>query len=179
VNREGWFFTDYFLGGSGPLTDLGGEFVFKFFNVENFGTDGVDGNNTGDFLNFSDIRFAEVLLIYAEASNEVSGPTADAIDAVKMVRDRAGLTTPTTLSKDAFREMVLKERWHELCYERKAWFDMVRLRKAFNSVTGDFDDFVGHTILSSNKALQEKHLLFPIPALERINNPNLTQNARL
>jgi hypothetical protein len=177
VNREGWFFTDYFLGGSGPLTDLGGEFVFKFFNVENFGTDGVDGNNTGDFLNFSDIRFAEVLLIYAEASNEVSGPTADAIDAVKMVRDRAGLTTPTTLSKDAFREMVWKERWHELCYERKAWFDMVRLRKAFNSVTGDFDDFVGHTILSSNKALQEKHLLFPIPALERVNNPNLTQNA--
>jgi hypothetical protein len=80
-----------------------------------------------------------------------------------MVRDRAGLTTPTTLSKDAFREMVWKERWHELCYERKAWFDMVRLRKAFNSVTGDFDDFVGHTILSSNKALQEKHLLFPIP----------------
>jgi hypothetical protein len=176
VNREGWFFTDYFLGGSGPLTDLGGEFVFKFFNVENFGTDGVDGNNTGDFLNFSDIRFAEVLLIYAEASNEVSGPTADAIDAVKMVRDRAGLTTPTTLSKDAFREMVLKERWHELCYERKAWFDMVRLRKAFNSVTGDFDEFIGHTILSSNKALQEKHLLFPIPDLERINNPNLTQN---
>ncbi len=177
VNREGWFYTDYFVGGTGALTDLGGPHIFKAFNVANFGSDTVDGNGLGDFLNFSVIRFAEVLLIYAEASNEVSGPTAAAIDAVKMVRDRAGLTTPTTLSKDAFREMVWKERWHELCYERKAWFDMVRLRKAFNSVTGDFDDFVGHTILSSNKALQEKHLLFPIPDLERGNNPNLTQNS--
>jgi len=177
VNREGWFYTDYFVGGNGVLTDLGGPHIFKAFNVANFGSDTVDGNGLGDFLNFSVLRFAEILLIYAEASNEVSGPTTAAIDAVKMVRDRAGLTTPTTLSKDAFREMVWKERWHELCYERKAWFDMVRLRKAFNSVTGDFDDFVGHTILSSNKALQEKHLLFPIPALERVNNPNLTQNS--
>lgn len=177
VNREGWFFTDYFLGGNGVLTDLDGPHVFKFFNVENYGSDVVDGNNTGDFLNFSVLRFAEVLLIYAEALNEVSGPTTEAINAVKMIRDRAGLTTPTTLSKEAFREMVWKERLHELCYERKAWFDMVRLRKSFNSVTGGFDDFVGHTILSSNKALQEKHLLFPIPELELINNPNLTQNS--
>ena len=176
VNREGWFFTDYFLGGNGSLTDLGGPYVFKFFNIENYGSDLVDGNNTGDFLNFSVIRFAEVLLIFAEASNETSGPTTEAINAVKRVRDKAGLTTSTSLSKDAFRKMVLKERWHELCYERKTWFDMVRLRKAFNSVTGDFEDFVGHTILSSNKALQEKNLLFPIPELELVNNPNLTQN---
>jgi len=176
VNRQGWFFTDYFLGGNGALTDLDGPYIFKFFNVENYGSDVVDGNNTGDFLNFSVIRFAEVLLIYAEASNEVSGPSANALNAVKRVRDRAGLTTPTSLSKDAFRKLVLKERWHELCYERKTWFDMVRLRMAFNSTTGNFDNFVGHTILSSNQALQEKHLLFPIPALEIVNNPNLTQN---
>ena len=177
ANRQGWFYTDYFVGGSGELTDLGGPHIFKAFNVANFGSDTVDGNGLGDFLNFSVIRFAEVLLIYAEASNEASGPSSDAIDAVKMVRDRAGLTTPSSFTKDSFRKLIWKERWHELCYERKAWFDMVRLKKAFNSKTGDFDDFVGHTILSSNKALQEKHLLFPIPELERINNPNLTQNS--
>jgi len=176
VNRQGWFYTDYFVGGNGALTDLGGPHIFKAFNVANFGSDTVEGNGQGDFLNFSVIRFAEVLLIYAEASNEVSGPSADAINAVKRVRDRAGLTTPSSLSKDAFRELIWKERWHELCYERKAWFDMVRLRKAFNSVTGSFDNFVGHTLLSSNQTLQEKHLLFPIPALELGNNPNLTQN---
>ena len=177
VNRQGWFYTDYFVGGSGAITDLGGPHIFKAFNVANFGSDTVEGNGQGDFLNFSVIRFAEVLLIYAEASNEVSGPTSAAIEAVKKVRDRAGLTTPTSLSKDLFRELVWKERWHELCFERITWFDMVRLKKVFNSKTGGFDNFVGHTVLSTNQSLQEKHLLFPIPALELVNNPNLTQNS--
>ncbi|MDC1496268.1 RagB/SusD family nutrient uptake outer membrane protein [Flavobacteriaceae bacterium] len=177
VNRQGWFYTDYFVGGSGEITDLGGPHIFKAFNVANFGSDTVEGNGQGDFLNFSVIRFAEVLLIYAEASNEVSGPTSAAIEAVKKVRDRAGLTTPTSLSKDLFRELVWKERWHELCFERITWFDMVRLKKVFNSKTGGFDNFVGHTVLSTNQSLQEKHLLFPIPALELVNNPNLTQNS--
>ena len=149
-NRQGWFYTDYFVGGNGELTDLGGPHIFKAFNVANFGSDTVEGNGQGDFLNFSVIRFAEVLLIYAEASNEVSGPTSAAIEAVKKVRDRAGLTTPTSLSKDLFRELVWKERWHELCFERITWFDMVRLKKVFNSKTGGFDNFVGHTILSTN-----------------------------
>ena len=116
------------------------------------------------------------MLIYAEASNEVSGPTSDAIDAVKKVRDRAGLTTSNSLAKDSFRELIWKERWHELCYERITWFDMVRLRKVFNSKTGNFDNFVGYSNPISNQSLQEKHLLFPIPALELVNNPNLTQN---
>ncbi|MDB9831405.1 RagB/SusD family nutrient uptake outer membrane protein, partial [Flavobacteriaceae bacterium] len=147
VNRQGWFYTDYFVGGSGEITDLGGPHIFKAFNVANFGSDTVEGNGQGDFLNFSVIRFAEVLLIYAEASNEVSGPTSAAIEAVKKVRDRAGLTTPTSLSKDLFRELVWKERWHELCFERITWFDMVRLKKVFNSKTGGFDNFVGHTVL--------------------------------
>lgn len=175
-NRQGWFYTDYFVGGNGELTDLGGPHVFKAFNVVNFGSDTVEGNGLGDFLNFSVIRFAEVLLIYAEASNEASGPTTEAIEAVKRIRDRAGLTTPSSLSKESFRELIWKERWHELCYERITWFDMVRLRKVFNSATGGFDDFVGHTNLNSNQDLQEKHLLFPIPALEITNNPKLTQN---
>ena len=164
------------MGGDGALTDLGGPHIFKAFNVANFGSDTVSGNGLGDFLNFSVIRFAEVLLIYAEASNEVSGPTSAAIDAVKKIRDRAGLTTSSSFTKDSFRELIWKERWHELCFERITWFDMVRLRKVFNSKTGGFDNFVGHTVLSTNQSLQEKHLLFPIPALELVNNPNLTQN---
>tara|TARA_R110002096_G_scaffold317854_2_gene512216 strand:- start:11965 stop:13503 length:1539 start_codon:yes stop_codon:yes gene_type:complete len=174
INRQGWFFTDYFVGGSGALTDLGGPHIFKAFNVANNGSDTVVGNGLGDFLNFSVIRFAEVLLIYAEASNEVSGPTTPAVEAVTRIRDRAGLTMPSSLSKESFRELIWKERWHELCYERKTWFDMVRLRKVFNSTTGGFDNFVGHTNLNSNQDLQEKHLLFPLPALEMVNNPNLT-----
>jgi hypothetical protein len=50
---------------------------------------------------------------------------------------------------------------------------MVRLRKVFNETTKGFDNFVGHVNQSTNQPLQEKHLLFPLPATERLNNPNL------
>ena len=54
---------------------------------------------------------------------------------------------------------------------------MIRLRKVYNETTDGFDDFVGHKNLNSNQTLQEKHLLFPIPIQELLNNPNLkTQN---
>lgn len=53
---------------------------------------------------------------------------------------------------------------------------MVRLHKVYNEQTDGFDDFVGHVNQNSNQPLQEKHLLFPIPAQEIINNPNLGSN---
>ena len=110
VNRKGWFFTDYFLGGSGALTDLGGPYVYKHFNVANYGSDVVEGKGTGDFLNFSIIRFAEVLLIFAEASNEISGPNADSLNAVKRIRDRAGLAYAKFLVKGIISKINLERK---------------------------------------------------------------------
>lgn len=175
VDRQGWFYTNYYTNGDGPLFDLGAPYIFKHFNVAANGTLGVPGT-AKDNLNVPIIRFAEVLLIYAEAANEASGPNQDAVDALKRIRDRAQLATPAlgAFTQASLREAVWKERWHELCYEQITWFDMVRLRKVLNSTTGGFDDFVGHVNLSSGQALQEKHLLFPLPEQETINNPNLT-----
>ena len=175
VDREGWFYSSYYTNGSGDLFDLGAPYVFKHFNVIANGTFGVPGT-AKDNLNMPIIRFAEVLLIYAEAANEATGPNQDAVDALTRIRDRAELTTPLlgAFTQASLREAVWKERWHELCYEQITWFDMVRLRKVLNSETGTFDDFVGHVNLSSDQALQEKHLLFPLPEQEMINNPNLT-----
>jgi starch-binding outer membrane protein, SusD/RagB family len=121
------------------------------------------------------IRYAEVLLAYAEAKNEGGGPDQTAYDAFKKIRDRAQLTTPAlgSYTQASFREAVWKERWHELCYEGITWFDMVRLRKVFNETTKGFDDFVGHINKSSNQPLQEKHLLMPLGVQEMLNNPNL------
>jgi starch-binding outer membrane protein, SusD/RagB family len=163
------------MNGDGEPFDLGYPYIFKHFNTIAFGfkdTPGTRNNN----LNVPLIRFAEVLLLYAEAQNELGGPTEEAYNAFKRIRDRAQLTTPDlgSYTQATFREAVWKERWHELAYEQITWFDMVRLRKAFNPVTGIFEDFVGHVILSSNEAFQAKHLLFPIPRLEMLNNPNLT-----
>ncbi len=173
-DQEGFFYTSYFTNGNGARFELGAPYIFKHFNQIANGSSGVAGTRN-DNLNVPQIRYAEVLLLYAEAQNEVSGPTAEAHAAFKRIRDRAKLTTPDlgTYGKDAFREAVWKERWHELCYEQITWFDMIRLRKAFNQITKQFEDFVGHTNVSSNQRLQQKHLLLPLGTSEMLNNTNL------
>jgi len=173
-DQDGYFYTTYFTNGSGARFDLGAPYIFKHFNRTSSGTFGVAGTRQNN-LNVPQIRYAEVLLTYAEAQNEVGGPTQAAYDAFKRIRDRAQLTTPAfgTYTQASFREAVWKERWHELCYEQITWFDMVRLRKVFNEKTKGFDNFVGHVNLSSNQALQTKHLLLPLGKQEMLNNPNL------
>jgi starch-binding outer membrane protein, SusD/RagB family len=173
-DQDGYFYTTYFTNGNGARFDLGAPYIFKHFNRTSSGTSGVAGTRQNN-LNVPQIRYAEVLLIFAEAQNEGGGPTQAAYDAFKRIRDRAQLTTPAlgTYTQTTFREAVWKERWHELCYEQITWFDMVRLRKVFNEKTKGFDNFVGHVNLSSNQALQSKHLLLPLGKQEMLNNPNL------
>lgn len=149
--------------------DLGGYFIYKLFDVN------AHLNTAASGLNFSLLRYADVLLIYAEASNEVNGPTADAYTAVNAIRTRAELPALAGLSQGQFREAVWKERWYELCFENITWFDMVRLRKAFNVDTKQFDDYVGHKF-SYGPVLKTRELLFPIPTAELLNNDNLDQN---
>lgn len=173
-DQDGYFYTTYFTNGNGARFNLGAPYVFKHFNQTSNGSFGVAGTRN-DNLNVPQIRYAQVLLTYAEAQNEVGGPSEAAYAAFKRIRDRAKLTTPAlgTYTKDTFRTAVWKERWHELCYEQITWFDMVRLKKAFNEKTLAFEDFVGHTNLSSNQKLQAKHLLLPLPTAELLNNPKL------
>jgi starch-binding outer membrane protein, SusD/RagB family len=173
-DQDGYFYTTYFTNGNGARFDLGAPYIFKHFNRVANGTAGVPGSRANN-LNVPQIRYAEVLLTFAEAQNEGGGPTQAAYDAFKRIRDRAQLTTPAlgTYTQASFREAVWKERWHELCYEQITWFDMVRLRKVFNEKTKGFDNFVGHVNLSSNQALQSKHLLLPLGKQEMLNNPNL------
>lgn len=172
-DRVGFFYTKYYDKGNGALRDLAAPYIYKHFDVDAHGTAGKAGTATSS-LNWDLIRYAEVLLIYAEAQNEADGsPNANAIKALTDIRTRASLTTPTSFTQAAFRTAVWKERWHELCYEGITWFDMVRLRKVFNPVTGAFDDFVGHRFPDNGATLQQKHLLFPLPTPEIQNNPNL------
>jgi hypothetical protein len=116
------------------------------------------------------------LLIYAEAQNEIGGPTADAYNGLKLIRDRAGLVTPAigTFNQTTFRDALLKERWHELSFEGITWFDMLRLRKVYDPVNNTFVDFEGASM--NGTTLQSKHLLLPLPAADFRNNPNLQPN---
>ncbi len=113
--------------------------------------------------------------MYAEAANEVSGPGTKVFEAVNATRTRAQLPDLAGLTKDQLREEIWKERWYELCYENITWFDMVRLRKAFNVSTKKFDEYVGHKF-SYGPVLSARELLFPIPTSEIRNNTKLKQN---
>lgn len=175
VDRQGFFYTSYYTEGDGALKNLGAPYIFKHFDVVAHGTLGVKGTTQSD-LNWPQIRFAQVLLTFAEAQNEADGgPNTAAWNALKAIRDRAKLTTPllATFTQNSFREAVWRERWHELCYEGITWFDMVRLRKAYKESSNSFVDFVGHTFADNGARLEQKHLLFPLPTSELRNNPNL------
>lgn len=176
-NRDGYFFTDYYTDGfKMPLINRGKPYIFKHFDIVANGTLGTEGTSRSD-LNIPQIRYAETLLIYAEAQNRADGAAnTAAYTALNAIRKRAHLGDLAGLGQVAFEEAVWRERWHELCYEGILWFDMLRLRKVYNESTNGFDNFVGHVNKSVNQPLQTKNLLFPIPTSEIRNNPNLTQN---
>jgi len=174
-DREGFFYTSYYTGGSGALKELNAPYIFKFFDVAANGTLGVKGNTQPD-INYPQIRYADVLLTYAEAQNRADGTAnTQAYDALNAIRRRAQIAPLAGLSQTAFEEAVWRERWHELCYEGITWFDMVRLRKAYNETTNSFENFTGHKFPDNPTiVLADKNLLFPLPTAEMRNNPNLT-----
>ncbi len=121
--------------------------------------------------NFLVLRYADVLLMYAEALNEVGGPTAEVYAAINQVRARArkGIATAEpqdlkTLTQAQFREAVLQERSWELCFEGHRRWDLLR--------TGRYLD----VLKKQGIATETKHLLYPIPLQEIDVNPALTQN---
>nr|WP_269686628.1 RagB/SusD family nutrient uptake outer membrane protein [Flavobacterium lacustre] len=119
-------------------------------------------------LNFPILRFSDILLMKSEALNEL-GQTSQAEVPLNKVRNRAGLSNIASgLSQEEFRNAVLKERRVELAFEGQRWFDLIRVNKGQYGL-----DFL-HSIGKNNAT--SKHLLFPIPQIERDRNPKLTQN---
>ncbi|MDF3076975.1 MAG: hypothetical protein K0S09_864 [Sphingobacteriaceae bacterium] len=104
---------------------------------------GKDARNNGN--DFFVLRYAEVLLIKAEAENELNGQTKVATDAFNQVRYRARTVNsipnarpvpadllPNTLTKDQFRMKIFDERGIEFLAEGLRWFDLVRMRSPLN-----------------------------------------------
>ncbi len=119
-------------------------------------------------LSITVIRYADVLLMAAEADNEVnSSPSADAYNWINAVRQRAGINGLSGLSKAAFRDAVFIERRKELYGEGFSWMDLKRFNK-FNLLNNTGRSF---------KTAIDAHLnYYPIYNVEIINNPNITQN---
>nr|WP_121270904.1 RagB/SusD family nutrient uptake outer membrane protein [Pedobacter schmidteae] len=141
--------------------------VYKFFDK------GILTTSPGSGKGFPLLRYADLLLTYAEAQNEAdNGPNAAAYKAVNDIRARAGLSPVNGLSKDAFRTEVWKERYWELGAENKTYFDIVRTQQVYDAKKGVFVPIVGFT-LPSGAVVKQGYLPFPIPLAEVQINPLL------
>ncbi len=177
--EEKQFFYTYYKGHPSDYPDgdprrdslnLGGYYIYKYFDKV-----AIDDDARAS-LNFTVYRLADVMLMYAEASNRTEGgPNALAQQSLNDIRLRAELPPVTTTVQADFEQAVWAERYFELCFEDKVWFDMLRTRKARNDITKEWDNFVGHTNVFG-KTFTEDQLLFPIPQREIDNNRNLSQN---
>ena len=133
-------------------------------------------NNRQSDHNYAVYRYADVLLMAAEAGNEVSGPNAELEGYVNQIRERARNAAGTMnaypenvqsgLSKEEFRNMVLEERRIELCFEFKRWWDISRRD------LGD-EAFKGEDSLEPQANWNSNHYLLALPQDELDRNPNL------
>lgn len=179
ADEKQFFFTTYkghpskFSGGAPELEvmDFNAFYIHKFFDKGAIDLVGQSG------LNWTIYRYADVLLMYAEAQANADGePNGIALDALNEVRTRAGLPSFTDTNIEKFREAVWDERYFELCYENKMWFDMIRNRQIRDDATGNYVNFIGYTT-NWDKTYTETQLLFPIPLREIQTNSNLIQNS--
>lgn len=159
-------------------------YVFRKF-VRNYAG---QGRSDGDFA-WPVIRLADVYLMYAEATNEVSGPQADAIDLVNKVRHRGNLPPLAATKTDNYQhffDAIEQERVVELIGEGQRSFDLRRWR-ALERVWGPpgspgvwrIDTWgANQSRYFQNTSDLEYHqdYIFRIPPGERDKNPNLTQN---
>lgn len=144
--------------------------IYKHFDKNIITTSPQSGKN------FPILRYADVLLTYAEAQNAADGsPNAAAYVAINAVRSRAGLADLSGLSGDDFAQAVWRERVWELSAENVVWFDMVRTRKAFDTATGTFVDLIGYTLPASGVKFQARNVVFPLPQRE-VQSSSLLQN---
>ena len=159
-------------------------YVFRKF-VRNYAG---AGRSEGDFA-WPAMRLADVYLMYAEATNEVSGPQADAIDLVNKIRRRGNLPPlagSKTAGKAAFFDAIEQERIVELVAEGHRGFDLRRWR-ALERVWGPpgsagvwrrdtHGDNITRYYQNASDRTYEQNYIFRIPPGERDRNPNLTQN---
>ena len=138
--------------------------------------------------NFPVLRYADVLLMAAEAENEVNGPNATAIGYINQVRTRAKtlqLFAARVPTADAFRKFVQDERARELCFEGLRKFDLIRWGIFIQRMDFTKNAIANSTATSTNKNrfldayfnVKQRDTLLPIPSSELSVNAYMTQNA--
>ncbi|NUO01594.1 MAG: RagB/SusD family nutrient uptake outer membrane protein [Saprospiraceae bacterium] len=147
------------------------EVINERYNQKAWAPQPINGNNGWGGGNIRILRYADVLLMAAEALNE-NGKTQDALTLVNQVRARARGANPfilpniTITDKDQLRQRIWQERRVELALEQHRWFDLKRQGRLASVMQATGKPFVAG-----------KHELFPIPQEEiDLSNGLLTQN---
>lgn len=127
--------------------------------------------------NFVVLRHADILLSYAEAENELNGPTPKAFEMLNAVHahPRTGLApfTSTELpDQESFRQELRRERRAELAWEGQRWYDLKRYGTDYLLQT--MNAFLANK--EGGKSMEEYQILYPIPQQEINLNPNMEQN---
>ncbi len=168
--------------GSSFVVSATGYNVKKYVNKEDLGTAANNG------INIILLRYAEVLLIYAEAKIELNQLDATVYDAINKVRQRGDVKMPvitTGKTQAQLRAILRQERLVELAFESQRFFDIRRWDIAKNVMPGKV---YGLTYTAPNGSRQVVEVpgytriwepyynLWPVPQKERELNGNLTQN---
>lgn len=177
--------------GSGTQDEIGNTYlatslgynVKKYINKEDYANPGNCG------INIILIRYAEVLLTYAEAKIELNKIDDSVLDAINQLRKRPDVNMPlvtTGLNQQQMRELVRNERLVELAFEGHRLFDCRRWKIAENVFTGKvsglvYKDGKGNWNTASIEGFMkvfdpQKHYVWPIPQKEMDLNPDFEQN---
>lgn len=139
------------------------------YSIEKFGEQ--DFGSVNKDVNY--LRYAELLLIYAEAQIRATGNNSDAsaLDALNAVRSRAGLTTPLTSA--TWEDIVWEKAW-ELAGEWSRWYDIIRT-ETLDEVNALRDPYDNNLTPLATDGLTEAFPWCPIPANDVSANPNLAK----
>ncbi|MGQ8338823.1 RagB/SusD family nutrient uptake outer membrane protein [Sunxiuqinia sp. A32] len=153
---------------SSPTTPGAGPISGKYQNADS-GVLPIPGNSPN---NQYVVRYADVLLMRAEAENELNGP-ANAYQFINLVRERAGITPLSGLSKEEFTTALRKERATELSFEGHRRYDLLRWGIFVESIRNSTSPIL--EIPREN--IQDYNVLLPVPNNEiAASNGSLEQN---
>jgi hypothetical protein len=127
--------------------------------------------NEGSNQNYIFIRLADILLLKAEALNEIGDP-AGAATLVNQIRSRVNLPNTTANTQADMRLAIEKERRLELAFEGIRWYDLKRTGRAgvvMAAAVGLNNENLGYNVTPNR-------LVWPIPQAELDKNTKLTQN---
>ncbi len=148
--------------------DEGNVITLDKIYIKKYWDEPADPTAGGSVNDFPVIRYAEVLLIYAEAQAAL-GNFDVANDYLNLVRNRANLENVSINEISAFNEAILMERRKEFVAEGKRWFDLVRMEKLDEKVHQAKDEAYETPI----PTLGPDYYQFPIPQEEKDVNENL------